>query len=166
MGNLPFKMRFGIRRHIKLIPSNPWLKNVPHLLISTLNAHTFSAEVEKRGAPGLCGLHICMCVSECKCVRVGLYLLLLCVRVCICEQQCGGQCNTLNQCGRCEDRGSAAVKMNKEENCFCFVFTSCEIAINYACCQPFCFLLFAYKCMNCQMRLFTDNKNHTCMNMH
>lgn len=62
---------------------HPWLKNVPHLLNSTMSNHTSYAEAEKRGAPGWCGLHIYVwvwvsmrfcCVYACVCV---------CVRMCM-----------------------------------------------------------------------------------
>lgn len=120
---------------------HPWLKNVPHLLTSTTSDHTFSAEADKRGAPGWCGLHVAVWVCICVCTGLDVFVLGACVCVCVRGWLCGGQCNTLNQCGRCENRGSAAVEMNKEENCVCFVFTSCEIAINYVHCWAWWLLI-------------------------
>lgn len=67
------------RRTCQANTFHPWLKNVPHLLTSTMSDHTFCAETDKRGAPGWCGLRIAVWV------RVWVSMCFCCVSVCVCK---------------------------------------------------------------------------------
>lgn len=128
------------RRQRWLIPAKPWWKNVPHLLTSTTNNHTLSAEADWRGGAGggwtgWCGLRIY--ISVCAWVSMCLYPAPVCY-VCM-QLAVWGTMQHVNQSGRCENRGSAAVKMNKEENCHGFVFGFIQL-----CSSLLTFLLFSH----------------------
>lgn len=69
--------------------------------------------------------------------------------LCMVIQQRGVQCNTLNQCGTCEEGGLLQSKRTKEK-CFCFVCKSCEIAVNYIYYwELFSSLQIGFSCMMC-----------------
>lgn len=111
---------------------HPYLKNVPHLLSRTTSCNTFGAEADK-GSPGLMWfyliyIYINVCVSLSVCACGGLYVCLPCVCVWL-WIAVWGTMQHVKPMWEVWRQGICCSQMNKEENCYSFVYTTFIVSL-------------------------------------